>query len=230
MSIEAITTGFEGIYEVSEAARYLSIDMRRTRRQQQLLSRRLLRWVHLGLSHPALSEIPGRRLVITFEDLVSMRVIAFLRSLNYSFHKIRRAEALIREATQHPRPFATDDIWAEKERTADIFSEMASGLLVATRHGQMAFRQLMEENLTRVHGLTFNEGGIANSWTPWPDILFEPRIQFGRPCIAGTRIPTSDLVGMVDAGDSIDVLAKSYGIKPDQIQGAITWERELAAT
>ena len=230
MSYVDITTGFEGIYEVSEAARYLLVDMRQPDIRYRVRTRHLIRWIHGGLSHPDLVEIPGRQLLLTFEDLVSMRVIAFLRASNYSFTRIREAEVLLRSITGHPRPFATDDIWADKGGSPDIFTDMASALLVATRHGQMAFKLLMQEYLINVHGLTFDQRGIATSWIPRPGILLHPQIQFGRPCIAGTRIPTTDIVGMIDAGDDKEFLAQSYQIDLEQIEKAIAWEQELAAT
>ena len=234
MTFAEITTGFEGIYEVREAVRLLLITMHAPEYpysdfQHRVGNRHLIRWIHQGLAHPALASIPGRQLLLTFEDLISMRVITFLRALGYSFHKIREAESVLRATTDHPRPFATDDIWAEKERPKDIFGEMTAALLVATRHGQMAFRQLFQEHLVNVSGLTFNEKGIATTWTPRLDIRLDPKVQFGRPCIAGTRIPTGDIAGMVTGGDSIEFLARSYRLKRKQVETAIKWEAELAA-
>ena len=180
------------------------------------------------MSHPGLVDIPGRQMLITFEDLISMRVIAFLRTLKYSFAKIRAAEIELRKSTGHLRPFATDDIWADKAGNSDIYSEMARHLLTATRHGQLAFMDLLRENLTSVHGLTFDEKGIASSWMPRKGIRLHPLIQFGRPCIDRTRIPTVDIAGMVFAGDSVRYLAGSYEIEPGQVEAAIAWEEELA--
>lgn len=229
MSFEEITTGFEGIYEVSEAARYLLIDTRQPDTRYKVGTRHLIRWIHKGLSHPSLMHIPGRQLLLTFEDLVSMRVIAFLRARNYSFTRIHEAEAIIRETTGHPRPFATDDIWADKGGSSDIFTDLASALLVATRHGQIAFKQIIQEYLISTHGLTFDHRGVAVKWIPRSDILLDPLIQFGRPCLAGTRIPTASIIGMIDAGDTVEFLAKSYQISPRRIEKAIAWEQELAA-
>ena len=234
MTFEQITTGFEGIYEVSEAARLLLVTMHDPEYSDSAIhyrvrNRHLIRWIHQGLAHPGLAGVTGRQLLLTFEDLISMRVIAFLRALNYSFAKIRHAEYQLRDVTGHLRPFATDDIWAEKEGSKDIFGEMAAALLVATRHGQLAFRQLFQERLISVHGLTFDERGIAARWRPRSGILLDPKVQFGRPCISGTRIPTGEIAGMVGAGDSRAFLAKSYPIPQEQIEEAVAWEMDLAS-
>jgi uncharacterized protein (DUF433 family) len=230
MTTELLATQFEGVYEVPEAARYLHADIRIPDVRYQVTSTHLIRWIRLGLADRSLTQTPGREMLITFEDLISMRVIAFLRALNYSFPRIRKAETMLRRVTGHSRPFATERIWAEKEGALDIFAEISSLLLSASRGGQLPFIELVRERLINVHGLTFDQRGIASSWTPRDGILLHPRIQFGRPCIAGTRIPTGDVAGMVEAGDSAAFLAECYGLKPKHIDSALAWERELAAS
>ncbi|MBI4297663.1 MAG: DUF433 domain-containing protein [Chloroflexi bacterium] len=222
--------GFPGIYEISEAARYLRADIRIPEVHYRVQSTHLIRWIRSGLAHPALAVVPGRELLITFEDLISMRVIAFLRAQGYSFKKIRQAELMLRNLTRHPRPFATSHIWAEEEGALDIFAEIGALLLTASRSGQVAFKELVKQNLIDVHGLTFDQLKVADSWTPRQGIKLHPRIQFGRSCISGTRIPTQDIAGMVAAGDKIQFLAMSYGISEQQIMNAVNWEKELAAT
>ena len=220
---------FEGSYEVSEAARILQTDICIPDLNYRVRSSNLIRWIRYGLAHPKLVSTPGRQMVISFEDLISMRVIAFLRAMRYSFAKIRKAEADLRRVTEHPRPFATQQIWAEELGAKDIWAEVGALLMVAGKHGQLAFAELVRENLINVHGLTFSEKRVADSWQAKAGIMLQPRIQFGRPCIEGTRIPTSDIAGMVRAGDRKDALALAYGITVEEIERAISWEEELAA-
>ena len=96
---------FQGSYEVVEAARYLYPDVHAINSKYKINSSHLIRWIRYGLADPKLISIPGRQMMITFEDLVSMRVIAFLRAYNYSFPEIRKAEKLLRQITGHVRPF-----------------------------------------------------------------------------------------------------------------------------
>ena len=220
---------FEGSYEVVEAARILQTDLRIPDLKYRVRSSHLIRWIRNGLAHPNLVSVPGRQMVIGFEDLISMRVIAFLRAMQYSFTKIRKAEADLRNVTNHPRPFATQQIWAEERGATEIWAEIGALLMVAGKHGQLAFSELVQENLINVHGMTFNEERIADSWQAQVGIMLQPRVQFGRPCIEGTRIPTSDIAGMIKAGDSTDALALAYGITVEQVGRAVSWEEELAA-
>ena len=229
MTTQVRGTEFEGTYEVPEAARILQADIRLPDSRYTVRSSHLIRWIRSGLSHPKLVAIPGREMLISFEDLISMRVIAFLRAQGYSFARIRRAEADLRKFTKHSRPFATERIWAEEKGATYVWAEIGALLMAAGLHGQLAFAELVRENLINVHGLTFSERRIADSWRAKPGILLHPKIQFGRPCIAGTRIPTSDIAGMVRAGDSNESLARAYGIDVEQVERAVLWEQELAA-
>mgnify|MGYP001094329519 CR=1 FL=1 len=90
MTIDLETTKYEGIYEVPEAACYLRTSMRLAT-PLNVTSTKLIYWIRRGLTLPDLIEIPGRELLITFEDLISMRVIAALRAAGVSFKKIYRA-------------------------------------------------------------------------------------------------------------------------------------------
>lgn len=214
---------FQGIYEVPEAARYISATTTILAAPlKQIRSRNLLHWIRAGLSSRDLIAVPGHELLITFEDLISMRIIALLRAAGMSFKKIRAAEKTLRELTSYPRPFATEEIWTAHSH---IFAEFNQYIYAASKFGQIAM-DFLKEDLIPVHGLTFSRR-IASSWSPYPDIRLIPNIQFGQPCIDGTRIPTKSLLGMVRGGDSIDFIVGSYRIDEKAVEHAIEWENSL---
>ena len=131
--------GFEGIYVTTEAATYLTATLRRDVQGEwfyRLNSRQILSWIRSGLTSPGLAGTPGKDLILSFEDLVSMRVIAVMRSLGVSWPKIHRAENWLRQETQYPRPFAIQRVWTE---TVDVFAELPIGFVAASRHGQIVF-------------------------------------------------------------------------------------------
>lgn len=222
MTTYAGTAKYEGIYEVPEAARYLRGSMRLTT-PLNVTSTKLIYWIRRGLTLPDLIEIPGRDLLITFEDLISMRVIAALRAAGVSFNKIYRAEQWLRQATGHPRPFATELLWTER---SDIFAEFHERLIAASRSGQYAM-EILREYLIPVHGLIFDERGIASCWEPYRGVLLHPLVQFGASCVKGTRIPTRAIWGMVKASDSIELVARSYGLEEHEVREALEWEDAL---
>ena len=212
-----------GIYEVPEAARYI-LAARMSSEVYRVSSRHLIRWVRRGLVLPSLAGIPGRQLLITFEDLVSVRIIAALRAAGVSWPKIYRAETWLRQQTGKPRPFATELLWTER---SDVFTEFRTMLITASRHGQLAM-DLVRDYLIPVHGLTFKEH-VASAWEPRESIMLDPLIQFGAPCIKDTRVPTRAVWGMIRAGDSVERVARSYRITEEEVRAAVSWDDALAA-
>lgn len=152
-----------------------------------------------------------------------MRVIAALRAAGVKFSRIYEAEKWLRRVTGHPRPFATEMLWTEQ---ADVFVEMKSRLIAASRSGQYAFR-IIEEYLIPIHGLAFDTRRVATTWEPQEDILLDPLIQFGAPCIKGTRIPARTLWGMVRGGDQVEYVARSFRIAIEQVENAVELEESL---
>ena len=212
-----------GIYDVPEAARYL----RATSYAEELYpvsSRKLIGWIRRGLASQELSDVAGRELLIEFEDLVSMRVIAALRAAGVSWGEIRATNRWLRDQTGCPRPFATEFLWTGQ---GQIFVQWTQKLISGSRNGQMAF-DLLREYLIPVHGLKFDSvSQVAISWEASDRVVLEPEIQFGAPCIRGTRIPTRTIVGMIEAGDSPHWVAQTYGISPEEVQAARDWESRL---
>jgi uncharacterized protein (DUF433 family) len=222
---------FNGIYIASEAAIYLNAtlkrDVPRLQEIQAIRSRSLIRWIRVGLTSPELSVVPGKDLLIGFEDLISMRVIAILRALGVSWAKIHRAERWLRERTGYIRPFAIERVWTE---TTDVFAEFHEGFIAASRGGQLAFTQMLEQYLTSVQDTIFvpYDGiKVADSWTPHEDILINPRIQFGEPCIKGTRIRTRVMSELLDGGDTIPYVMRSFNLTEQQITHTMEWEKRL---
>ena len=213
----------QGIYDVPEAARYL----RATSHAEELYpgsSRKLIGWIRRGLASPDLPDVEGRELLIEFEDLVSMRVVAALRAVGVSWREIRATNQWLRDETGHARPFATEFLWTGQ---GQLFVEWTERLISGSRNGQVAF-ELLREYLIPVHGLKFDSlSQVAISWEASRGVFLEPEIQFGAPCIKGTRIPTRTIVGMIEAGDSPHWVAQAYGISPEEVQAARDWESRL---
>ena len=213
----------QGIYDVPEAARYL----RATSYAEELYpvsSRKLIRWIRRELASPELSEVAGIELLIEFEDLVSMRVIAALRAADVSWREIRATNQWLRNHTGHQRPLATEFLWTGQ---GQIFVQWTQKLISGSRNGQVAF-DLLREYLIPVHGLKFDSvSQVAISWEASDGVVLEPEIQFGAPCIKDTRIPTRTIVGMIEAGDSPHWVAQAYGISSEEVQAALDWESRL---
>lgn len=62
----------------------------------------------------------------------------------------------------------------------------------------------------------------------WMDrIAVEPKRHGGEPCIRGTRIPVSVIVGSIADGDTAEVLLKAYpSLTTEDIQAALKYAAE----
>ncbi len=235
---------YEGIYEIPQAARFIHLAERKKweraegqgHKLYKVNSRHLIRWIRRGLALETLSDVPGRDLLITFEDLISMRIIAALRANGVSFALIYEMENWLRSFFGHPRPFAVEQLWTLPTRQRDyddrhravVFAEFRDKLVAASHAGQSAF-DFLRDYILPVHGLTF-EDAVAAKWEPQDGVLMDPEIQFGAPCIKGTRIPTRTIWGMVTAGDTRSYVASSFRLQDEEVEAAMQWEDSLAPT
>ncbi len=216
---------FDGIYDIPEAARYLKASTH-GEAVYPISPDKLIRWIRRGLASQELVQLPGLELLIAFEDLISMRVIAALRSAGVGWREIYETEQWLRHKTGAQRPFATEIVWAGQ---GQIFADWTGRLLSASRHGQMAL-ELLRQYLIPIHGLEFAESSlVATSWEPLDGIVLEPTVQFGAPCLKGTRIPTRTISGMIEAGDSVSWISAAFDLSPDEVHAACEWESRVRA-
>ena len=225
MKYESLASRFGGIYDVPEAARYLMAS-EQGKSVYPVSAGKLIAWIRRGVGSPDLVAVPGREVLIEFEDLVSMRVIAALRASGVGWPAIHEAELWLRREAGSERPFATETLWTGQNQ---IFVEWRRQLVAASSAGQLAFDLLMDY-LLPVNGLMFSEEThMATSWEPVSGVLLEPTVQFGAPCIKGTRIPTRTVAGMIEAGDSPEYVARAFDQPIEAVEEACDWERRLRA-
>ncbi len=214
---------FDGVYEPGDVARYLAATL--PWRAQPLTGRRVLRWIRGALVAPERQELRAWELTINFEDLVTCQVITLLREAGFSLQRIRAAEDFYADFFKIPKPFAYAPFW---HTFPDILTKVDGRLLSGTRGGQYAFDFLAEYTKPVLSDLEFRDDtGRPCRWRPCEGISLKPNIQFGQPCIDGTRIPTSALWGYYNAGDRVDFIAESYGIEVAEVERALRWERRL---
>ncbi len=214
---------FRGMYLAPNASLYIRATFP-PETHLSLPSTKLLRWIRTGVAGDSYQGIPGKDILIDFEDLISMRVISALRGAGVTWPKIWEGENWLKENTTARKPFATMHIWSG---SGDIFTEWSRRLIAASRHGQLAF-DILRDFIIPVHGLGFDEHSkVARWWEPSSEVRLHPEIQFGAPCIAGTRIPTQAVVGAVNAGDPKELVQKAYEITAEQLEAALVWESRL---
>lgn len=172
-----------------------------------------------------LAHVSRPDLILGFRDLVRLRMVVIMRSRGLSLEVIRESEDYARKLTGSPQPFVTERLWTN---SSDVFLKIAEFFIAASKKGQLAM-DFLEDYLVPVnHGLTFGPEELARVWSPREGILIDPEIQFGAPCISGTRIQTEALWALLQSGESVETLAEMYKVDQKKIEAAIDWEETLA--
>lgn len=180
-------------------------------------------WVDRGLAPSPVNVAFGETTVVSFLDLISLKIVRVLRDQRISLEKIRAAEKYLRTEWGFARPFSTRRILTDGRSVLIALGADPKKLTSADRQGQEVIFAVIRKDLVDV---TFGDSG-AESWRPANDVVLRPEIQLGAPCVEGTRIPTRTLFGFHRAGDSAAFLAKSYDLPRRKVERAIAYEESL---
>lgn len=178
--------------------------------------------------HPAGDEPLG----LSFWNLVECSVLATIRKEHeVSLQKVRRALGFVARELGKERPlieqeFSTDGV--------GLFVDHYGKLIDASKQGQIAMREILEAGLTRIDR---DEAGLAARMFPWSKdprepriVAVDPRIAFGRPVLAKTRVPVDAILDRYRAGDLMQQLADDYGVTRDTIEDLVRkWFGSAAA-
>jgi uncharacterized protein (DUF433 family) len=63
----------------------------------------------------------------------------------------------------------------------------------------------------------------------FPGISMDPKIRFGKPCLAGTRIDVATILGNLAAGASVAELESEYELSHEQITAVLRYAAHVAA-
>jgi uncharacterized protein (DUF433 family) len=62
------------------------------------------------------------------------------------------------------------------------------------------------------------------------NITVDPKVKFGKPVIAGTRITVDLVVGKIAGGMEFKEVMEEYGLTREQIQSALKYAAELVSS
>lgn len=166
--------------------------------------------------------------LLSFQNLVELHVLAVIRRFHtVSLQRIRKAVSFLRERLGVEEPLASSSLLTDGQ---DILIEWCNEFLNVSKEGQMEMRDVVRAYLSRVET---GPDGEALRLFPFSgrhqlgaprSIVIDPRVQFGRPCLAGTGTPTSEIVDRFKAGDSIECIAADFGREPGEVEEAIRYE------
>jgi uncharacterized protein (DUF433 family) len=214
-------------YGMSEAARYLKMP-----------AATLRSWT-VGRTYPRdggrkaffeplieLADVDCKQL--SFANLVEAHVLKALRTEHgIPVHSVRTAIGYAEKGLGVKRL-----LLSRRLRTHDrnLFVSEYGKLINLSRSGQYALGRVLDAHLRRVDWqmdvplrlypfLSTNETDSAKT------IVIDPGISFGRPILVSRGVTTAIIVQRMDAGETVDDLAKDYELATEEIDAAIVYER-----
>ena len=232
-----------GIYYPAEAARLIHIHPSRLRRWV----RGYTYWSHEDLRdkpHPRPPVLRHRsgggdlpvmdhRVALSFLELMELRVVAELVDKHRRpLQTVRKLGSLAAQEFGTRYPFASRHWFVEGDRVFASLSRTDREAVVEMTPRRV--KQLVIADVFRpwLKDVEFDpETSLVRRW--WPmghsrPILVDPRVNFGSPSIEGTRILTTVVAGMADAGDRKEP-EWAYNISRAAVEAACEFEGILAA-
>jgi uncharacterized protein (DUF433 family) len=220
-------------YSTVEAAHYLCIPEQTIR--NWCFGRSWSRQGKLVTLRAVIRASDVTRRMLSFVNLVELHVLdSIRRQHNVELDNVRKAVGFLKRRFETEHPLA--DVQMETNGK-DLFVKELGKLINVSREGQLAMAEVLEQFLRRIDrdpkGLAirlfpFTRSARLQEETPLvsaPKIVsIEPTVAFGRPVIAGSRIPTVEIAERFKAGDSFELLADEYGRQLGEIQEAIRCE------
>lgn len=174
---------------------------------------------------------PGEPPILTFADLIEIRFLDAFRQKGVSTKALRIASQRAKELLGRHHPFSTQ-IFKSDGRTvlAEVTKETGDKALLDIMSDQFVFETVLAPYLYA--GLDFNELKEPTRW--WPlgkdrSVVIDPRRAFGAPIIARAGIQTKILSSAVNAEQSVEFVAKWYGVEVQEVTDAVQFETKLAA-
>jgi len=62
-------------------------------------------------------------------------------------------------------------------------------------------------------------------------IVIDPHVHFGKPCVAGTRVPVQNVLELIEEGLSFAAITRDYypELNADDIRACVQYAREIIA-
>ncbi|HUR33804.1 MAG TPA: DUF433 domain-containing protein [Vicinamibacterales bacterium] len=172
---------------------------------------------------------------LSFWNLVELHVLGALRrDHQVKLVNIRSAIEYLQKELRSPRPLLERTMETDG---VDVFVDHFGELVNASRHGQVAMRDVLHAYLKRIDR---DPKGVPVRLFPFtrpkndsvdaPRIIsIDPAVAFGRPVIVGSRVPTREVYERYMRGESSAELADDFGCTVDQIEEAVRCESGQAA-
>ena len=218
-------------YSVAEAAHWLAVPAATVR--AWVLGRHYPTDAGKQFSRPLIRIADRAERLLSFQNLVEVYALGAIRRRHHvKMSAIRKALRFLGKEYASKHPLSDEQMMTDG---SSLLVEKYGELINASEAGQLEMRELLIRHLKRVErdpsGLPlrlfpFTSSRLEEHRRP---VAIDPRVQFGRPYLVGTGIPTDVIVERWRAGDTIAEIAKDYGKEAIDIEEAIRYEEQGAA-
>lgn len=220
------------LYGMAEAAHHLHLPTATLRSWVEGRTYKLVDGAK-GFSPPLIERPDAGDPRLSFNNLVEAHV---LRALRVEHHV---PMGHVRKALDYAqRECGIDRLLIRKELLAapgELFLKEYGRLLSLSRSGQFAMEKILEVFLRRVvrdaEGFPLRLYPFTSPGTSEERMVvaIDPRISYGRPSIARKGVSTAILAERLNAGETVEDLADSYGLTEEEVKEAIVYESARAA-
>jgi len=203
-------------YSIEETANYLHIPASTLKAWTR--GRNYLTGGKRILVQPVIEPADPRNKLLSFYNLAEAHILRATRERDIPLKNVRSAIHYVRELYPNdPHPLLSQDFLTYGKQ---VFIEHLGSLVSATRRGQLAMRDILEEYLERIER---DEIGRPRQVVPIYSrrIAINPLVSSGKPTVKGTGIMISVLMDRANAGETIPDLAKDYGLQASEVEEAI---------
>jgi uncharacterized protein (DUF433 family) len=210
----------EGIFFTKDIAQIFNLDKNKVRR-----------WLSgYWDEHFKTTFGDGKNIAINFYSLIEFYIFYKLRESGISAQELKKAHGIIAEELNSPYPFACADAINFEKRKSKYFIwyEKQDGNVRVDGSHQISLlfiKQFVEK-------IDYDKNNMAAQFFPLGkdhEIVVDPKKQFGKPIIKGTRITTDTLYHLYLGGESIEAIGKLYNLAEKTVKDALYFHHKDAA-
>ena len=227
MKTEAPDIRHQPAYGPAEAARYLRLPAATLR--TWLVGRVYPKGATKATFHPLIQPASRQPLQLSFYNLVEAHVLRALRTDHgVALGELRKAIVYAEKKLQLHRLLLSPEL---RTHAGQVFLDRYVELINLSASGQLAMRKLFEEHLQRVE---WDEWKFPVRLYPYLSasqsvagrpIAIDPRVAFGRPVVRSVGVSTAAIADRIDAGETVDDLARDYDLSVTEIEQAVLYSR-----
>lgn len=217
-------------YPLGEAARYVRVAPATLR--SWVFGRPYPTSKGVGHFRPIIRVADPSRRLLSFNNLVEAHVLRALRTTHGAELKaIRSAVGYAERELGIERLLLSGELMTDRR---SVFLDRYGQLINLSHSGQLAMRVMLEAHLERVDR---DDARLPRRLYPFvrldfdggpKHIAIDPVVGFGRPIVRSRGVSTRAIVDRIDAGETPREVATDYGLKIDEVEEAVVYERAAA--